>query len=261
MIGKVIVLGIVQGLTEFLPVSSTGHLIVLERLFGFSESEFGILFDVMLHGGTLLALVVYFWTDLVKIGRDLIGNYRKNGRLPALLLVGTVPGVLVGVFFEGFISGNLRNSIVVGACLILFSGVFYLGERVSKKNKEIGKLSLVDGVVIGLFQAVALVPGVSRSGITITGGLFRNLKREEAGRFAFLLSIPIVLGAFLAKSLVLVEGGNGVEFMCYSLIGFLASFLTGVLVIRFFMKYLKKHNMDVFLVYRVILGLLILLLL
>jgi len=258
MILKVIILGIVQGVTEFLPVSSTGHLVVLERVFGLAESDFGIFFDVMLHGGTLLALIVYFWRDLVKIVMGFLKKpFGKSGKPALLLLVGTIPAGFLGAVGEGFVERSLRTSLVVGVSLIVFSLVFFLGEMFSKKDRKMESLLGSEALFIGFCQAIALVPGVSRSGITITGGLARNLKREEAGRFAFLLSIPVVLGAFLMKILKIGEVGN--ELVGFSILGFLVSFIAGFLVISFFMKFLKKNSLNVFIIYRIILGILILL--
>jgi len=256
MIFKVIVLGIVQGATEFLPVSSTGHLVVLEKLFGLRESEFGIFFDVMVHGGTLLALVVYFWKEIIEIiGGFLREPFGKSGRLAVSIFLATIPAGVLGILGKEIISNYLRVGWVVGVSLIFFSLVFFLGEKFSERERKTGDLNFCEAIFIGFCQAIALIPGVSRSGMTITGGLIRNLKREEAGRFAFILSIPVILGAFLMEILK-IGSGNGSVF--YGVLGLLVSFGVGYLVISFFMRFLKKHSFNVFLIYRIILGILIL---
>lgn len=258
MIGKVIVLGVIQGITEFLPVSSTGHLVVMERVFGFGEEELGIFFDVMIHGGTLMALIFYFRKDILKIGSDFLkGPLGKKGKLARLILLASLPAGIIGVLGERVVADYLRTNLVVGISLIFFSFIFLVGEKISRKRKEMSNLSFKEAVCIGIFQAVALIPGVSRSGITITGGLFNNLKREEAGRFAFLLSIPVVTGAVLVEGVKVGQISSRLGF--FSFTGFLAAFGAGFLVIKFFMRFLRKNSLNIFIIYRIIGGLFILL--
>jgi len=172
--------GAVQGLTEFLPISSTGHLIIFEKIFNISQEEFGLAFDASLHLGTLLAVLIFFWKDYLKI-------ISLKNRFVAKLIIGTIPAVFFGLIFEKQIDSTLRQIWIIALALIFFSAIFILAEKFGKQTKSKDNVSIIDALIIGLFQSIALIPGVSRSGSTISGGLFLGLKREEAARFAFLL--------------------------------------------------------------------------
>lgn len=244
--------GAVQGLTEFLPVSSTGHLIIFEQIFGISQENFGLSFDASLHLGTLLAILIFFAKDYLTIASP------KN-QLLVKLAVGTVPAVFFGLLFEAQIESVLRQTWIVGLALILFSIVFILAEKLGKQTKSASQASLRDALVIGLFQALALIPGISRSGSTISAGLFLGLKRQEAARFAFLLSGPIVAGAGLKKFIEAVNiHGIGSGDLSFFIIGMVSSAFFGYLTIKYFLHYLATKTLYPFVVYRLILGLILL---
>lgn len=249
------VLGVVQGLTEFLPVSSTGHLILIERYFQLSSSQFGLSFDIALHLGTLFALLIYFRHKLVKLLVDFVKGERK---LVYLLFVATVPALFFGLLLEPFIRSSLRTPFLIALNLFFFSFLFLYCERKSKQEKSYQQMSFFDAFLIGLFQAIALFPGVSRSGITISGGLLRNLKKEEAGEFAFLLSIPIIFIASGKDMVDLISSGLSLNYFSFFIFGAFTSFLVGFLTIKYFLLYLKKGGFFPFVIYRIILALIIL---
>lgn len=251
----IILFGLVQGLTEFLPVSSTGHLIILERLFNLSPSQFGLSFDVALHFGTVMALLVYFRKKILGIIIDLIQGKTK---FVFLLIIGTLPALFAGVLLEKYINTTFRSTAVVAVSLIIFSFIFLLAERFGKKQKNYLDLNLKESLIIGIFQTIALLPGVSRSGITISGGLLTNLKERDAGEFAFLLSIPIVLAAFIKDIFDLLKQGVSFQYLQSSILGAIISFTIGLLCITYFLHYLKKHGLTPFIIYRILLALILL---
>lgn len=253
-----IVAGIIQGLTEFLPISSSGHLILFHDIFGFHFPD-ELLFDVMLHLGTLLAVVIFFYHDIQKIIRgflsslvnwNLKNNY--NQRIAWLVFIGTLPAALVGYLFEDFITNTLRSPLVVAISLIVIGLLFFIAEKSFKHQKDLQMATGWDSLVIGLAQILALIPGVSRSGITIIAGMGRKLKRDEAARFSFLISAPIIFGAAI-KQLLEIKSFAGVNFLVL-LIGVLSSAITGYLVIRYLIKYLSNHSLNIFAWYRLIIG-------
>src|SRR3989344_8350043 len=260
-----ILAGIIQGLTEFLPVSSSGHLVVFHDLFGF-EFVNNLAFDAILHLGTLAAILGvflpefwrYFLAGLQSLKKwDLRNN--KEQLLAWYILVATMPVAIIGLLFGDFIESALRNLTLVGIMLIVFGILLYLADGYSAKVKTISQLSFFDSLLVGLAQVLALVPGVSRSGITIIAGLSRKLNRPEAARFSFLISAPIILGAGAKKIFDLTAAAslNSADLAALAL-GFIASAATGYLVIKFFLKFLQSHSLKVFAVYRIILGILIL---
>lgn len=254
-------LGIVQGFTEFLPVSSSGHLVVLPQVFGLGSQP--LVFDVVLHLGTVFALVYYFHKDLLSIAKGLYADfsskkqfnkYSAPGKIGVFILIGSLPAGFLGVLLENYIEVNLRSvaSVVifltVGSLLMYGAEVFR--QKVKKKN-----LDSRGALAIGLFQSLALFPGVSRSGATISGGMLFGLSREEAARFSFLLSVPIVVLAGLFK----VSGGladgtlSSIGFLPL-FVGFIASFGSGILAISFLLKFLKSNALYIFVAYRVLLA-------
>ena len=202
---KAAILGIVQGLTEFLPVSSTGHLILAERVLGVDKDTYGLPFDVALHMGTLLALLIYFrerWLSLVRGGVRTLQTRSlsdSDGRLAWLILIGTIPAAVLGVLLESKVEDAFRNAFLVATMLIAFSVVFVAAEKYGRRIRDLTSMRWPDSLFVGFGQAIALVPGVSRSGATICTGLFRDLKRPEAATFAFLLSAPVIAGAGLKE--------------------------------------------------------------
>lgn len=247
-----ILAGAVQGLTEFLPVSSTGHLIIFENIFGISQTNFGLAFDASLHLGTLLAVIIIFRKDYLKI-------LNLKSRLSYLIIAGTIPAIFFGLIYENQIGTSFRQTWVVASSLIVFSTVIVLAEVIGRKFKGKDKLTVIDSLIIGLFQALALIPGVSRSGSTISAGLFLGLKREESAKFAFLLSGPIIAGAGFKKFLdVSFSDISSVDFNFF-LLGIVSSAIFGFLTIKYFLKYLQNHSLIPFVFYRVALGAILLL--
>lgn len=248
-----IFIGFVQGVTEFLPISSTGHLVIFENLFGISQKTFGLAFDASLHLGTLLAVLIFFHKDYLKLIN------LKDNRLLLNLIIGTGPAVILGLVFEKVIESILRQLWIIGLAFILFSAVFILAEVYSRRLKSKEEISKIGALVIGIFQAIALIPGVSRSGSTISAGLFLGLSRVQAARFAFMLSGPIVAGAGLKKLIeVLTIGDLAKSEINFFIIGICSSAIFGYLTIKYFLKYLSARTLYPFVVYRVILGLFLL---
>ena len=266
---KAAILGIVQGLTEFLPVSSTGHLVLLEEGLDVSQDKFGLTFDAALHLGTLLAILVYFWETVVRLvvaGFASIGRRRwdlnADSRLAWLIVIGTVPAGVIGFLFENTVEEKLRDPAWVATMLILFSGALVLAEVWGKKRLQASQLGAPGALLVGLAQAVALIPGVSRSGITMSAGMLAKLDRQQAAVFAFLLSGPIVAGAGLKQLYdVLKEAHQGLlgrEDLLFFVVGFVLAAITGYLTIRFFLAYLRRRSLYPFVVYRVALGVIVL---
>jgi undecaprenyl-diphosphatase len=258
-----IILGIIQGLTEFLPVSSTAHLIVIPWLLGWDDG--GLTFDIALHVGTLAAVILYFFRDWVQvIGQGLglnIGRnpaLSKNRSLLWLLVAATVPGGLIGYLFEKQAETSLRSPYIIGATAIGIGLVMWIADRMGRKAKDISHVSAADALVIGTAQALAIVPGVSRSGITISAGLFRGLDRQTAARFSFLLLTPMIAGAAAKKFLeVRHEGGIPPEMHAPFLVGMIVSAVVGGLTIQFFLDYLRSRSLAFFVWYRVIFGIMV----
>jgi len=263
---SLILLGFVQGLTEFLPVSSTGHLILARQFFGFSGG-LGLAEDAVLHLATALAVLVYFRKDIWVLVLGMLSAlkkrlWNKEMTLITALAVGTVPAVIVGLWFENAIETVFRSSLVVAGALIVGSVIFLIAEYVHKKmcdsEKMVRDVSIGRGLIIGLFQVLALVPGMSRSGMTISGGMLLGLTRVEAARFAFLLSFPIILGAGGLKLFQLVGSGAGASIGVPLALGALAAFASGMIAIHALITFLKTNTLMPFVVYRVLLAILIL---
>jgi len=250
-----ILAGAIQGLTEFLPISSTGHLIIFEKIFGISQEQFGLAFDASLHLGTLVAVLIFFFRDYLKVL-----NF-KNGLL-LKLIIGTVPAAIAGYFLEDKLNTVFRQIWIVAAGFIFFSAVLYLAEKYGKKSAKYEKVSNLNSLVIGIFQTFALLPGVSRSGSTISAGLFLGLKRDEAARFAFMLSGPIIAGAGLKTFVQVAFGGNldSSDFNFF-IVGIISSAVFGFLTIKYFLRYLSTKSLYPFIFYRVAVGLILLLVL
>jgi len=263
-IAQVIVQAIVQGLTEFLPVSSTAHLYLTTWLLGWPDG--GLNFDIALHIGTLLAVVLYFFGDWVQIVAQGFGirhgkdeELRHNHMLLWLLVIGTIPVGIVGLLLHKQAEGPWRNPFVIGATLILVGLVMAWAEAFGKRIRDLSALSGPDAIAIGAAQALAVVPGVSRSGITISAGLFRNLTRETAARFSFLLSVPAI-GAAAAKDLYEMYKQSGLHAFAETsfLVGIAVSAVTGCVVIAWFLRYLRRSSLRPFVYYRIIFGIIVL---
>lgn len=255
---QAVLLGVIQGLTEFLPVSSSGHLLLGQYFLGLDQSRFGLSFDVALHLGTLVAVVSFFWRDLLRMffaflrsltaRRDLSSD--PDQRLAYLIIASTVPAAMIGYFFEGFFETAVRSPWVVVFDLALVGVLFIVAEAVGKRNRRASKMRFGEAVGIGFAQAVALFPGVSRSGATITLGLFLGLRREEAARFSFLMSVPIIAGAgTLRLGEVIAEGMSAFQMLMFGA-GFISSAVVGYLAIRFFIGFVADHSLRAFAYYR-----------
>lgn len=258
---QALVLGLVQGLTEWLPVSSSGHLVISEELLGLPAKE-NLVFDLVVHLGTLLAVCVYFRLELWRVIRSLLT--RKSARsvqeelmhtLGLLLILGTIPAAVAGVLFSDRIAG-IFDIRLVGFAMIVNAGMLFLFERVGSRGKRKTAM-LFDAVVIGLFQAVAIIPGISRSGSTIGGGMIRGLERETAAVFAFLLSVPTLLGAFAYGMLTLDRFDAN---LLTGAIGLATAFGAGIVSIDFLLKAVRRGKLWIFGVYCVAVGAIVVLL-
>jgi undecaprenyl-diphosphatase len=278
---EAIVLGIIQGLTEFLPISSTAHLALTPWLvtkLGLANwADPGLTFDVALHSGTLLAILLYFWRTWIQILRAAFGGKvvrfsetndsqcnltpeeeHSERRLLWYMIAATIPAGLAGALLEKRIETSFRSPVLMASMLILVAIVMWLAERASRLQKPLPQLNFGDAMTVGVLQAFAVVPGVSRSGITISGGLFRNLTREAAARFSFLLSTPIIAGAALLKLHHVMKEGLPPGMATPFLVGIAVSAVVGYATIAWFIRYLTVKTMTVFVVYRILLGLLVL---
>lgn len=249
-------LGIVQGLTEFLPISSSGHLILVRAAFEWPDN--GLAFDVGLHLGTMLALLIYFWRDWYEMGtaglQDLVRHrlqlrdYRPESRLLLLIVLGSVPTAIVGLLFNDWFEANVRQAWLVALTLAVAGTIMLIADRSTRGTRGMDDIGLNDALLIGLAQACALVPGVSRSGATMTMALFRDFGRSDAARFAFLLGTPAFVGAGLleAADLRSAVDGDVLELV----IGFGTSFGVGLAVIHYLLRYLRTRTLVPFVVYR-----------
>ena len=256
-------MGVVQGLTEFLPVSSSGHLIVVPFLFGWDDPFLNSLaYSVMLHIGTLGALLVYFradWLRLVPAGlaavRDRSFGGHPDRRLAWLLVVATIPGALAGLLLGDLIETSFREIGLVAVSLVVGGGILWLADRTGARTKGVHDVTLPVAVAIGAAQALALVPGISRSGISISAARFAGLDRAAAARFSFLMATPITAGAVLFEVRRLAAGEAGVDVSVGPLVvGMLAAFVSGALAISVLLRYLQRSSLDLFVWYRVVLA-------
>lgn len=250
--------GLIQGLTEFLPVSSSGHLVLFHEVFGFRLAD-DLFFDVAMHAATLCALVLFFRKEVAALVRGFFRLFKRpdlgrdlEARLALLVIAGSVPVVLAGAFIYPMFGPGLRSVAVVMTTLAAVALVFFIAERFGRREKSMADLSAWDAVLIGAAQSLALVPGVSRSGITICAGMGRRLKREEAARFSFLVSIPSVAAAVIKSSLE-VPGWASVDWPVLGL-GFLAALLSGLFAIRLLLRFVGRHPLNVFAWYRLALA-------
>jgi undecaprenyl-diphosphatase len=263
---QAVVLGIVQGLTEFLPVSSSGHLIVVPALLGWDDPFIeSLTFSVMLHLATLLALLIYFrddWLRLIPAGlatlRDRSFRGDPDRKLAWLLVASTVPAVIVGVALNDLIETVFREPRLVAITLVIGAAILWIADRIGSKRREMSSLTFPMAVGIGAAQALALVPGVSRSGISISAGLFAGLSREGAARYAFLMATPITAGAGFWELRKIVSGEAVVEMPIVPLLaGMVASLIAGLLAIAVVLRYLRTNGVGVFVAYRLVLAALV----
>lgn len=245
---KGIILGVVQGITEFFPVSSTAHLILFPWFFGWKGEVDTLAFDVALHGGTLLSLLVCFHRDIWDI-------LVRDRRTLFLVVIACIPAGVAGILLHHAAESALRSPVIIVATLVGVGFLMLAAESYGKRERR--EASLFDAVFIGVSQAAALVPGVSRSGITITAGLFRNLTREYAARFTFIISIPVIAGATMLEGRKLLAHPEGYH-LDVVIAGLLAAFISGVFAIKFLLAFLRKYPLNLFVYYRFLLAALIL---
>ena len=250
---KAIVLGIVQGLTEFLPISSTAHLRIIPALFHWDDP--GAEYSAVIQLGTMLAVVIYFWKDLIQI------YFNSKEKIGIWLLLGTMPICVNGFLFKNQIeSGGVRDFNVISFCLLFFGLLMLISDIVASQKKDTSEIKLIDVMLIGFAQCFALIPGVSRSAITIIAGLFLGFKRYDAAKFSFLLSIPAVIasGAFELYTLTTaLDKATNINWISL-IVGIVMSCISGYLAIDFLLKYLQKHKTYIFVIYRFVLGIMVL---
>ena len=296
-----IILGIVQGITEFLPISSSGHLVLIPNIFGWEDQ--GLAFDVALHWGTLFAVLIYFRKDWMEIlsksyllksikyqvssikqnqnssnqSKNPLNLLRRNEKTPPLIrggwggfsisniqhlkfdplfiiIIATIPGVIAGLLLSNYAETVFRNPLIIAGTLFLGAVLLFYSDKTGAKKADFKNLSLRMGIIIGLFQMLAIVPGVSRSGITITAALLLGLKRTDAARFSFLLSTPIILGAGIKEFPSLLNSGLNINIF----LGILVSAVSGYLAIKYMLKYLENRGYNIFVGYRLALAIAIL---
>ena len=263
MIG-VIILAIIQGIAEFLPISSSAHLIIFRDLFGIGAStvsgDIELIFDIALHFGTLLAIAVFFFKDFINmIAKGFTKGVKdKDGKILWYIVAATIPAAIAGVLFEDVIENAIRNNfIIIGSALIVMGIIIYLCDKYFEQKRNMDKLTLKDAIIIGCSQVFALIPGFSRSGTTIACSRVLKLNREDAAKFSFYLSAPVVLGAVV---LSLIKGDNIALISSHLnifFVGVAVAFISGLLCIKFLLKYIKKHDFKIFMWYRVVLGLIV----
>ena len=257
---QAIIFGAVQGITEFLPISSTAHLILLPWFLGWPDP--GLSFDVALHLGTLVALLIYFrkaWVDLIAASFNLLRGRTSdpNARMALFIVVATIPGALAGLLLENYVETALRSPMLIALMLSLMALVLVVAEMKGRRKKDLEQIGWPDAIIVGLAQAFALVPGVSRSGSTITAALFVGMKRETAARFSFYLSAPIIAGAVGKKLLDIFQVGLTADQLLPFIIGIVSAGVVGYLSIAFLLRYLQTHNTFLFIYYRIALSIVV----
>lgn len=261
---EAIILGIFQGISEFLPISSSGHLVILQNLFGITEGN--VFFTVMLHFGTLLAVFIVYFKDIIFIIKEfinLIGDLIKTRRLRldnqykilgVMIIIGSIPTALMGLFLEDFFEGLYSSITAVGVALLITGVLLWLAEKKSHSTKTVKDLKAIDALVIGTFQGFAIAPGISRSGSTIVGALFRGLDKKLATRFSFLLSIPAILGASILEFAKVLSEPNNIYISNALILGILLSCISGIIAIKLLIKLLEKGKLHYFSYYVWLLG-------
>lgn len=257
---QAILLGIVQGLTEFLPISSSAHLVLVPFLLGWKIPENqAFIFNVLVQDGTLLAVIIYFWKDLIAIISGFLRALFRgkpfedaNARMGWYLILATIPAGLFGLAIKKTVEAAFASAVATALFLLVTAGLLFLAEWIGKRTRTLESFNWLDALWMGLFQAISIFPGVSRSGSTITGGLIRNLDRPSAARFAFLMSIPVMLAAGLLESLDLVKSPDLVSQIPNVAAGFIAAAIVGYFAIRWLIGYLMRHSLKVFAIYCIV---------
>lgn len=249
-----IFLGILQGITEFLPISSSGHLVLAQKFFNFQTPP--ILFDALIHLGTTIAVIIYFWKDLLNILLNL--KNKENQKLILFIIIGTIPVVIVGLLLQDSIERIFNSFFMVGISFLITAAILSATIFVKNPSKNIEKMNWRDALFIGFFQAVAILPGVSRSGSTISSAIFRKIDRQAAFKFSFFIAIPAVLGAVILQIVDLKNQQNGNDsLICF--VGVVAAIFSGLLALKFLNKVLLGKKFYLFAIYCAILGIVVLL--
>lgn len=261
---QAILLGIIQGLTEFLPISSSAHLVIIPFLLRWEiPAAPAFVFNVLVQLGTLVAVIVYFWNDLIRIAKSFIEGLwtrqpfrASQSRLGWYILLATIPAGVFGLLIKDQVEAAFNSPLATGIFLLCTAVILTIAERLTKNNRSLDKINWLDALVMGIFQAISVFPGISRSGSTMTGGLLRNIDRPSAARFSFLMSIPIMIAAGGLAVLDLLEIPNLSSQIAPVAVGFLAAAVVGYLSIRWLLAYLTRHSFYSFAIYCVIAGLL-----
>jgi undecaprenyl-diphosphatase len=257
-------LGIVQGLTEFIPVSSTAHLLIAEHLLGIPADAAAFTFSVLVQLGTILSLVVFFWKDLLAILTDTLknlgglGNFKalpENARMGWYIVLATIPALLAGALLKKYVEALFGLPLTEAAIRLFAAAVLLtLAEFFGKRTRKLGSMTWLDALIVGLMQVISVFPGASRSGTTISGGMFRGFDRPAAARFAFLMSVPVMLAAGAYEALGLLKMPDISQFIPLVLVGFVAAAIVGWLAIRWLLGYLNQHSLYVFAAYCAVVG-------
>ena len=260
---QALILGIIQGLTEYIPVSSTAHLILVPWLLGWNFApDAKVVFDILVQWGTLVGVVIYFWHDIWQIARAVLSGLAHRqpfetfeARLGWLVVVATIPAVIAGIFVKGYLEQLYQMYILISIVLMLGGVLMMIAERFGRRTRELKQMTWLDAVIVGVWQIFAMIPGFSRSSVTISGGMLRHFIREDAARFSFLMSIPALLGA----GVIALKDLFGTPGLLASLaaplaVGFLAAAITGYLSIRWLLGYLKTRSLNIFVIYRFVFG-------
>ncbi len=258
-----IILGIIQGASEFLPISSSGHLVLAPSLFGWEIPPLeAFLFDVLVQVATLIAVIIYYWKDLISIIRsvirDLLGGHpfqEADSRLGWYLILSTIPAGIAALLFKDTLEAAFSNPKFAAIFLLLTSGILFMGEFAGKRLRNLTSISWLDALIIGLFQILALFPGISRSGSTITGGLMRNFDRKSSARYAFLMAVPVMAAAGIMAGYDLLRSPHLLTKLPIYISGFISSAIVGYIAIRWFIGYLASQSLYVFSLYCAIAGL------
>lgn len=251
---QALILGLVQGATEYIPVSSSAHLVIVPWLLGWPDASFA--FEVLVQWGTLVGVFIFFWTDIWQISGAVLQGIMKGrplaspeAKLGWLVIVATIPAVVLGLMFKDWFEGAFARPIFAGGLLVLTALLLTVAERFGRQRKELDRLTWLDALIIGLWQAGAILPGISRSGATIGGAVIQGYNRTAAARFSFLMSIPALLGAGVVALSDLAEAGSlGGELPAIS-VGFVAAAVSGYLCIRWLLHYLQRHSLYLFAAY------------
>jgi undecaprenyl-diphosphatase len=259
-----LLLGIIQGLTEFIPVSSTAHLLITQKLLSIPADDAAFVFNVLVQLGTTLALIVYFWKDLWAIVVETLtnlGGLRKFNSLPEnakmgwYIVIATIPALLAGVLFKPLVEALFKTPLIEAAIRLISAAILLsLAEGLTKKNRKLTSMTWLDALIVGLFQVIAVIPGASRSGTTISGGMFRGFDRPAAARFAFLMSVPVLLAAGAYEALDLRKIAHLSQFLPLVAVGFIAAAVVGWFAIKWLLGYLNKNSLYVFAGYCAVVG-------